>query len=386
MSIELRQARLSIPALVVAVRSLARLITNGRVGCISSTPVITGSAVFVFGTGAVSSVVVRVVSVFTILMVMYITTSCGILYPCVIGVTGPFMGVESSHVECWRNAYLNSGWMAEVKSRKKSGTLRSQSEVKAQSNICSSRNDYRMKPLMWNIIPARGRDAFKGEKIVWTAVNMKLQNVWIKSQTDNKSIPYQRGAKSIARQILRETRGAVRLSVEETQDYIDGWYRQYPGVTGYNEWCKQRVNNPPYYIQNPWGRRRHFHKSDNNSTMAAQEREGINFTIQSTVAGALDMAVFNLWAYRKMHGMKYRLNLGIHDAVLAEVPFEEVEHYMDVVLPLCMVHGTRVPASEISPSFQIDIDPEVMFRWSEAPTRKQFEGTGVPERFWPKAA
>jgi len=211
-------------------------------------------------------------------------------------------------------------------------------------------------------------------------------HLYVAAKNINFGIPYQRGAKSIARQILRETKGAVNLSVEETQEYIDDWYRQYPGVTGYNEWCKQRVNNPPHYIQNPWGQRRRFYLSDNNSTMAAQEREGINFTIQSTVAGALDMSVFNLWAYRRMHGMKYRLNLGIHDAALAEVPFDEVEHYMDVVLPLCMVHGAQVPASAISPSFKFGIDPEIMFRWSEAPTREQFEGTGIPERFWPKAA
>jgi hypothetical protein len=81
--------------------------------------------------------------------------------------------------------------------------------------------------------------------------------------------------------------------------------------------------------------------------------------------------------------MKYRLVLGIHDAVLTEVPFEEVEHFMDVVLPLCMVHGTQVPAGERNVSFKLDIDPEIMFRWSEHPSRKEMEPTGIPERFWP---
>lgn len=118
--------------------------------------------------------------------------------------------------------------------------------------------------------------------------------------------------------------------------------------------------------------------------MAAQEREAINFDIQSTVAGALDMTIFNLLAYRKSAGMKYRLTLGIHDAVLAEVPYEEVEEYMDVVLPTCMVYGAQIPPSEISPTFRLDIDPEIMFRWSETPKHEQLQGTGIPERFWPK--
>lgn len=226
-------------------------------------------------------------------------------------------------------------------------------------------------------------DTFKAPSD-YKSVSKTHPHLYVAAKNINFGIPYQRGAKAIARQILRETKGKVRLSTEETQAFIDNWYDTYPGVRAYIEWCKQRVNNPPHYIQNPWGRRRHFHVTTSKSTMAAQEREGINYTIQSTVAGALDMAIFNLMAYRKASGMRYRLILGIHDAVLSEVPFAEVERYMEEVLPLCMIHGTQVPASEISPSFKIDIDPEIMFRWSEAPTREQFALTGIPEKFWPK--
>ena len=62
------------------------------------------------------------------------------------------------------------GQMAEVKSRKNSGTLRWESEVKDTGNTVTSRNDYRMNLRRQNIIPARGRDSREVEKIVWTAV------------------------------------------------------------------------------------------------------------------------------------------------------------------------------------------------------------------------
>jgi uracil-DNA glycosylase family 4 len=227
-------------------------------------------------------------------------------------------------------------------------------------------------------------DVFKAPSD-YKKVSKTHPHLYVAAKNINFGIPYQRGAKAIARQILRETKGKVRMSVEEVKEMIAGWYARYGGVTGYIEWCKYRVNNPPFYIQNPWGRRRHFHLSDIPATMAAQEREAINYDIQSTVAGALDRAVYNLWAYRKMNGMRYKLILGIHDAVLAAVPYDEVEHYMDVALPTCMVYGATVPASEISPSFRIDIDPEIMFRWSEQPKREQLAKTGIPERFWPAA-
>lgn len=228
-------------------------------------------------------------------------------------------------------------------------------------------------------------DIFKAPSDYKT-VSKTHPHLYVAAKNINFGIPYQRGAKAIARQILRETKGKVRMSAEEVQALIDGWYERYLYVTKYIEWCKHRVNNPPFYIQNPWGRRRHFHLSEVKSTMAAQEREAINYNIQSTVAGALDRAVFNLWAYRKMHGMKYKLILGIHDAVLAAVPYEEVEHYMDVVLPTCQIYGAQIPASEISPSYRLDIDPEIMFRWSETPSRKDLEPTGIPEKYWPKEA
>jgi DNA polymerase-1 len=227
-------------------------------------------------------------------------------------------------------------------------------------------------------------DTFKAPS-TYQEVNKTHPHLYVAAKNINFGIPYQRGAKAIARQILRETKGKVRLSVEETQEMIDQWYLRYPGVTDYIEWCKYRVRHDPHYIQNPWGRRRHFYLTDNESANAAQEREGVNFTIQSTVAGALDRAIFNLWSYKRMTGMKYRLTLGIHDAVLAEVPYEEVARYMDEVLPVCMVHGTQIPAGERNPSFKLDIDPEIMLRWSEHPSREMLEATGIPERFLPAA-
>lgn len=225
-------------------------------------------------------------------------------------------------------------------------------------------------------------DTFKAPS-TYKDVNKTHPHLYVAAKNINFGIPYQRGAKAIARQILRETKGKVRLSTEETQEFIDNWYERYPGVTDYIQWCKFKIRHDPHCIWNPWGRCRHFYMTDVESANAAQEREGINYTIQSLVAGALDRAVFNLWSYRKQTGMKYRLVLGIHDAVLTEVPFEEVEHFMDVALPLCMVHGTQVPAGERNVSFKLDIDPEIMFRWSEHPSRKEMENTGIPERFWP---
>ena len=283
---------------------------------------------------------------------------------------------------------LACGWMAESKSRKKSGTLRmpSQSDLKAQGNTWVRGNDYGMILHKQTTIPARGRDTSNGEKIVWTAANTKLQNVRIKSRADNNSIPYQRGARAIARQVNRETKGKANMTEEQARSIIDSWYERYALVSDYVDWCKRHVNLPPYFLETPWGRRRHFYVSPDNSVMAAQEREAVNFPIQSTVADALNVALFNLWAFRRQHPeYAFRILLAIHDAVLLEVPIGIIEPVVDEILPVCMVHGARIPKGERNVSFQLDIDTEVMFRWGEAPTRDELKLAGVPEKYWPKA-
>ncbi len=226
-----------------------------------------------------------------------------------------------------------------------------------------------------------------GEKIVWTAVNMKLQNARIKSRADNNSIPYQRGARAIARQVNRETKGAANMTADQAQTIIDAWYERYSKVESYVDYCKHSVRNPPHYIETPWGRRRHFYVSESESVMAAQERECVNFPIQSTVADALNTALYNLWAFRRMHPeISYDILLAIHDAVILEVPIAQIEPVVDHVLPLCMVHGAEIPASPRSPAFKLGIDPEVMLRWGETPDRDELARLGVPEKYWPKAA
>ena len=62
------------------------------------------------------------------------------------------------------------------------------------------------------------------------------------------------------------------------------------------------------------------------------------------------------------------------------------EPVIDEILPMCMVHGARIPQGERNVSFQLNIDAEVVFRWGETPKRKELEQVNVPEKYWPKEA
>ena len=215
-------------------------------------------------------------------------------------------------------------------------------------------------------------------------VAKKYEYLYVAAKNLTFGIPYQRGAKAIARQVNRETEGKAEMTYEQARQLIDDWYARYPGVAEYVNYCKWCVQNPPHTISTPWGRVRHFYYSPSKSVMAAQEREAVNFPIQGTVADTLNVALYNLWAYRRLHpAVKYDIILAIHDAVMLEVPIDCIEPVVEEVLPMCMRDGAEIPASSRSPKFKLDIDPTIMFRWGEEPDREAMESAGIPERYWP---
>jgi len=220
-----------------------------------------------------------------------------------------------------------------------------------------------------------------GAPCSYEEVAEKHPHLYVGAKNINFGIPYQRGAKAIARQVNRETKGKANMTQDGAQALIDAWYTRYHGVADYVGRCKYSVRHAPHYIQTPYGRRRHFSVSPEESVMAAQEREGVNFSIQSIVAETLSKALFNLWQFKQDNPWcDYQLLLAIHDAAMASVAIEHIEVFMEHVLPLCMVHGARVPEL----GFTLGIDKEIMLRWGEHPSRAALEARGVPEKYLPE--
>lgn len=216
---------------------------------------------------------------------------------------------------------------------------------------------------------------------------IKPPDAWLKqykaervgAKTINFGIPYQRGAKAVARQVTRETKGIIQCTKQMAQGWIDGFYFTYPGMREYVDMCKYCVNEPPYFLPNPYGRRRRFHQSNDRSVIAAMEREAVNFPIQSCVADTLNVALYNFWYWRKMWPGRavYKILLAVHDAVLLEVPGEYVGVVVEEVIPQCMTGAAMVPSWQPTnfwqptKSFQLETDIELCLRWGESPDRKK---------------
>lgn len=187
----------------------------------------------------------------------------------------------------------------------------------------------------------------------------------IAAKSVNFGIPYQRGAKAISREISQE---GVQCTQGDAQGYIDTFYESYPDVRDYVKFCKDSVRDPGY-IETVYGRRRRFDRSIDEATLAAQQRESCNFPIQSTVADTLYVAMNNLWLLRRRFGLSFRFVLAVHDALILEVPCEEVPYTVNKLLPLCMCGGAKVPDLGLV----LDIDVDICERWGEPTSYDRLE-------------
>lgn len=220
------------------------------------------------------------------------------------------------------------------------------------------------------------------------------------AKTVNFGIPYQRGAKAVAREVTKSTNGRVSCDTMQAQEYINGFYKTYAEVANFVEMSKASVIHPGYLYQ-PFGRRRRFSSVSDESTIAAQQREAVNFPIQSTVADVLNTAVYNLWAWRKAYPgeAEYKIVLCVHDSVFLEVRGPHVPLVMEIVLPLCMQAGVVVPSwmprvyklsgqgkpimdkefyTQPTKPFSLEIDMTLMTRWGTKVNSDELIRRGVP--------
>lgn len=206
----------------------------------------------------------------------------------------------------------------------------------------------------------------------------------ISGKTINFGLAYQRGAAAIARQILKDTAGKVACTRERAQEVVDLFYDTYSEVRDYVEYCKGRVLEPGW-IETPYGRRRRFVQQGEQSFIAAQQRECVNFVIQSTVADTLNTALINFWWWRRLNPgqAEYRILLPVHDAVMLECRPSDLETVLDRVIPECMVTGAVVPAwrpdgMPARRSFRLETDVKFGLRWGEHADPETMLKLGVP--------
>jgi DNA polymerase-1 len=120
---------------------------------------------------------------------------------------------------------------------------------------------------------------------------------------------------------------ATDLTLAESEDFMERYFRQFPGVKRYLDGMRLRATEEGY-VETLLGRRRYFPglKNQRNFNIRnREEREAINAPIQGTAADIMKIAMINVpAALRKAH-LSARMLLQVHDELVLECPAGEID-------------------------------------------------------------
>lgn len=112
---------------------------------------------------------------------------------------------------------------------------------------------------------------------------------------------------------------------DQAQKFIDWWWARFSGVTRWEQSVEKLVHTGR--LRNPFGRIRRFYLiTDQNKE--GLYREGINFYPQSTASDFTLIAAMRI--YERIHKLKARIVLLVHDSIMADVEDDYVEEYVAI--------------------------------------------------------
>jgi DNA polymerase-1 len=123
------------------------------------------------------------------------------------------------------------------------------------------------------------------------------------------------------------------ISRTEAKELIEGYFNNYPGVKNYidESIAIARKNG---YVTTIFGRKRELRgiASRNQTIRGNAERNAINAPIQGSAADIIKIAMINI--HNRLKSGKFHTNmiLQVHDELIFEVPFSEMEEINELVV------------------------------------------------------
>ena len=166
-------------------------------------------------------------------------------------------------------------------------------------------------------------------------------------------IMYGAGAAKISEQVTKDS--GKYFSKQEAQEVIDEYFNAFHKL---KQWItdNQKFIQQNGFIYSFFGRKRRLPNvaSTDKGIQSHSIRSGLNFLVQSAASdinllGAIDM---NAWI--KANKKKARIFALVHDSILAEVPEDEVDEYMEKLASFIqMDRGISIPGAAVGCDFEI---------------------------------
>ncbi|MGW8181966.1 MAG: DNA polymerase, partial [bacterium] len=171
-----------------------------------------------------------------------------------------------------------------------------------------------------------------------------------KAKQTNFGVAYMAQAKTLARTLM--------VSEAEGQHYKDSFDRAFPRVPVWQFETIQFAEQNGY-VETCFGTRRHATNalfSGSFSLQSRMERQLVNFCIQGTAANQLSRLLSDVERDKVMERFRVPWMSGIHDEVLAMVPFNQIPGYINK-----MVELMTKPVPNLGVPMEVDV--AVGFDW-----------------------
>ena len=149
------------------------------------------------------------------------------------------------------------------------------------------------------------------------------------------------------------------ISRKEAADYIEQYYRTYPGIRSFLEGLVEKAKTKGY-SETLYGRRRPMPELKSGNFMQRQfgERVAKNAPIQGTAADIIKIAMIRVSRRLRDEGWKSRLILQVHDELLIEAPEDEAGS-VGRLLTEEMMHAADL-------AVRLEVDMHIGHSWYEA--------------------
>ncbi|MFH1635083.1 MAG: DNA polymerase I [Chloroflexota bacterium] len=127
--------------------------------------------------------------------------------------------------------------------------------------------------------------------------------------------------------------GSTGLTFAEAEDFVEAYFRQFPGVKRYLDGIRKLAAEQGY-VETLLGRRRYFpglQNPTNQQVRQREEREAINAPIQGTAADIMKLAMLRVPDALIKAGLSAQILLQVHDELVLECPTDELVRTAAVV-------------------------------------------------------
>ena len=169
-------------------------------------------------------------------------------------------------------------------------------------------------------------------------------------------IMYGAGPAKISEQVTKD--GGIYFSRQEAAEAIGDYFKEFHKLKSWIE-NNQKFIRQNGFIYSYFGRKRRLPNvgSTDKGIQSHSIRSGLNFLVQSTASDINLLGAIDMNKHIQKGKFKSRIFALVHDSILAEVPYQEVDYYIESLQDYVQKdRGVMIPGTPIGCDFEIGDD------------------------------